>query len=287
MLEVRNLGKTYRGGVTALDGIDLSIPVGMFGLLGPNGAGKSTLMRTLAAIQLPDCGTIMFDGNDVLADPVALRRRLGYLPQSFGAYPHASCKTMLRHMAVLKGLPDDAVTARRIDNLLDLTNLAAHAGRAVTTFSGGMRQRFGIAQALLGDPALLILDEPTAGLDPEERMRLYNLLSQLSGERVVLLSTHIVDDVEQLCREVAIMQGGKVAARGATATLVLELVGRIWESPTAASPKSSATLLSTTFRSGTPVHRYFANSHPGEPFVPAAPSLEDRYFLELQGNRLC
>lgn len=287
MLEVRNLGKTYRGGVTALDGIDLSIPAGMFGLLGPNGAGKSTLMRTLAAIQLPDCGTIMFDGVDVLSDPVALRRRLGYLPQSFGAYPHASCRTMLRHMAVLKGLPDDAATARRIDNLLDLTNLGAHAGRAVTTFSGGMRQRFGIAQALLGDPALLILDEPTAGLDPEERMRLYNLLSQLSGERVVLLSTHIVDDVEQLCSEAAIMQGGKVVARGATATLVQELEGRIWESPTAASPKSPATRLSTAFRCGAPVHRYFADSHPGEPFVPAAPSLEDRYFLELQGNQPC
>lgn len=287
MLEVRNLGKTYRGGINALSGIDLSIPAGMFGLLGPNGAGKSTLMRTLAAIQLPDCGTIMFDGIDVLAEPVALRRRLGYLPQAFGAYPHASCRTMLRHMTLLKGLADDAATARRIDELLELTNLSAHAGRAVTTFSGGMRQRFGIAQALLGDPALLILDEPTAGLDPEERMRLYYLLSQLSSDRVVLLSTHIVDDVEQLCTEVAIVNKGKVVARGTTATLVQDLTGRIWESSTAATPGSPAMRLSTAFKRGTPVHRYFAESRPSEAFVAAVPSLEDRYFLELRSNLPC
>lgn len=287
MLEVRNLGKTYRGGVKALDGIDLSIRAGMFGLLGPNGAGKSTLMRTLAAIQLPDRGSIVFDGVDVLADPVALRRRLGYLPQSFGAYPHASCRTMLRHMAILKGLPDDARTRGQIDQLLELTNLTAHAGRAVTSFSGGMRQRFGIAQALLGDPALLILDEPTAGLDPEERMRLYNLLSQLSGDRVVLLSTHIVDDIEQLCGEVAIIDRGQVVARGATAALVEDLAGRIWESPVAAPPESPALHISTAYRRGTPVLRYVANSRPGELFVPARASLEDCYLLELQGNRPC
>jgi ABC-2 type transport system ATP-binding protein len=287
MLEVEHLGKTYRGGVTALNGIELSIHAGMYGLLGPNGAGKSTLMRTLAAIQLPDRGSIRFDGIDVLADPVALRRRLGYLPQSFGAYPHASCRNMLRHMALLKGLPNDVANARRIDGLLDLTNLTAHAGRAVTTFSGGMRQRFGIAQALLGDPSLLILDEPTAGLDPEERIRLYNLLSQLSGERVVLLSTHIVDDVEQLCGEVAIMQAGKVVAKGATAALVAELAGRIWQSPVTAPPGSSGVLLSTAYRRGEPVHRYFAEICPGEHFMPTPPGLEDRYFLELQGGQPC
>lgn len=287
MLEVRNLGKTYRGGVRALDGIDLSIPPGMFGLLGPNGAGKSTLMRTLAAIQLPDSGSIRFDGIDVLADPVALRRQLGYLPQSFGAYPHASCRTMLRHMAILKGLPDDAQTASRIDQLLELTNLTAHAHRPVTTFSGGMRQRWGIAQALLGDPALLILDEPTAGLDPEERMRLYNLLSQLSGERVVLLSTHIVDDIEQLCSAVAVVQGGKVVARGETARLVEELAGRVWESAEPVPARSPARHLSTAYRRGQPVHRCFAVSCPGAGFTPAVPSLEDRYFLELHGARPC
>lgn len=287
MLEVEHLGKTYRGGVAALNGIDLSIQAGMYGLLGPNGAGKSTLMRTLAAIQLPDRGSIRFDGIDVLADPVALRLRLGYLPQSFGAYPHASCRSMLRHMAVLKGLPDDAATMRRINELLDLTNLTPHAERAVTTFSGGMRQHFGIAQALLGDPSLIILDEPTAGLDPEERIRLYNLLSQLSGERVVLLSTHIVDDVEQLCGEVAIMQSGKVVAKGTTAELVAKLAGRIWESPVTAPPGSLGVLLSTAYRRGVPVHRYFAETYPGEHFVPTSPGLEDRYFLELQREQPC
>ncbi|MDZ4323787.1 MAG: ABC transporter ATP-binding protein [Pseudomonas sp.] len=287
MLEVRNLGKTYRGGVKALDGIDLSIPAGMYGLLGPNGAGKSTLMRILAATQLPDHGSIRFAGIDVLAEPVALRRRLGYLPQSFGAYPHASCRTMLRHIAVLKGLPNDTATARRIDDLLDLTNLAAAAGRAVTTFSGGMRQRFGIAQALLGNPALIILDEPTAGLDPEERMRLYNLLSQLSGERVVLLSTHIVDDIEQLCPQVAIVQAGKVVAEGATASLVEQLAGRIWQSTIAAPPGSSALRLSMAYRRGIAFHRYYAEACPGEQFMPAAPGLEDRYFLELQSGQPC
>lgn len=287
MLEVRDLGKTYRGGVHALAGIDLLIPPGMFGLLGPNGAGKSTLMRTLAAIQLPDCGSIHFDGIDVLADPAALRRRLGYLPQHFGAYPHANCRTMLRHMAVLKGLPDDIATSRRIDELLELTNLADHAGRAVTSFSGGMRQRFGIAQALLNDPALLILDEPTAGLDPEERIRLYNLLSQLSGERVVLLSTHIVDDIEQLCSQVAIVNAGKVAVIGATATLVEELDGRIWESGELAEPGGSALRLSTAYRRGVPVNRYFSDRLPGDGFAPSTPSLEDRYFLELQRTLSC
>lgn len=287
MLEVRNLGKTYRGGVEALGGIDLSIPAGMFGLLGPNGAGKSTLMRTLAAIQLPDQGSIYFDGIDVLADPAALRRRLGYLPQYFGAYPHASCRTMLRHMALLKGLQDDKFTSSRIDELLELTNLADHAGRPVTQFSGGMRQRFGIAQALLNDPALLILDEPTAGLDPEERMRLYNLLSQLSGERVVLLSTHIVDDVEQLCSKVAIVHGGKVAAAGTTGALVEELDGAMWESRDLADPGHPAVHLSTAYRRGMPVHRYFADSQPGEGFTQAEATLEDRYFLELQGALPC
>ena len=287
MLEVRNLGKTYRGGVEALGGIDLSIPAGMFGLLGPNGAGKSTLMRTLAAIQLPDQGSIHFDGIDVLADPAALRRRLGYLPQYFGAYPHASCRTMLRHMALLKGLQDDKSTSSRIDELLELTNLADHAGRPVTQFSGGMRQRFGIAQALLNDPALLILDEPTAGLDPEERMRLYNLLSQLSGERVVLLSTHIVDDVEQLCSKVAIVHGGKVAAAGTTGALVEELDGAVWESGDLVDPGHPAVHLSTAYRRGMPVHRYFADSQPGEGFTQAEATLEDRYFLELQGALPC
>lgn len=282
MLQVRNLTKSYRGGVKALEDVELSIGTGMFGLLGPNGAGKSTLMRILAAIQLPDHGSVTFAGSDVLADPSALRRRLGYLPQAFGAYPFASCRAMLRHMAGLKGLPDDASTARQIDELLDLTNLSQHAGRAVTTFSGGMRQRFGIAQALLGNPSLLILDEPTAGLDPEERLRLYNLLSQLSGDRVVLLSTHIVDDVEQLCSELAILARGRVVAMGQTETLVEKLGRKIWLSSTPAPEGSPATLLNTAYLRGEPRHRYFSDVCPGPGFEAATPSLEDCYFLELR-----
>ena len=282
MLEVRNLGKTYSGGVAALCGVDLSIKTGMFGLLGPNGAGKSTLMRILATIQLPDSGNVEFDHVDTVANPLSLRRRLGYLPQSFGAYPFASCRNMLRHMASLKGLPNDTSTARRIGELLEITNLTAHAHRAVTTFSGGMRQRFGIAQALLTDPALLILDEPTAGLDPEERLRLYNLLSRLSGDRVVLLSTHIVDDVEQLCSEIAILKGGRVVSQGRTEDIVQKLSGHIWTSSRKAPPASNAVLLSTAYLRGTPQHRYYHKSRPDEGFEPSSANLEDCYFLELQ-----
>lgn len=282
MLEVRNLRKTYRGNLLALAGVDLTLVPGMFGLLGPNGAGKSTLLRTLAGLQLPDAGTVHFAGLDVLADPLALRRRLGYLPQSFGAYPYIGCRALLRHMAALKGLPDNATTARQVDDLIDLTNLAAHAARPVSKFSGGMRQRFGIAQALLGDPDLLILDEPTAGLDPEERLRLYNVLGQLSADRIVLLSTHIVDDVEQLCRDVAIIQSGKIVARGTTDALVGELVGTIWEGTGTADPAAGAVLLNSSYRRGVPVHRYRSNANPGAGFVPMPPSLEDRYFDELR-----
>lgn len=282
MLEVCNLRKTYRGGLRALDGLDLSIGAGMFGLLGPNGAGKSTLMRILAGLLLPDAGTITFDGTDVLADPVALRRRLGYLPQSFGAYPYVGCRTLLRHMAVLKGMPDNADTARQVDTLIELTNLDAHASRPVTAFSGGMRQRFGIAQALLGDPALLILDEPTAGLDPEERLRLYGLLNSLSADRIVLLSTHIVDDVEQLCGELAIINAGRIVARGATEGLVQEIKGQVWQGSERADPGGKAQLLRTAFAHGQPQYRYHSPECPGPGFTPVPASLQDRYFLDLR-----
>lgn len=282
MLEVRNLQKTYRGEVRALAGLDLTLTNGMFGLLGPNGAGKSTLMRTLAGLQLPDAGTIRLAGIDALADPQALRQRLGYLPQSFGAYPYIGCRSLLRHMAVLKGLPDNAATDRHIDHLIDLTNLTAHAARPVTKFSGGMRQRFGIAQALLGDPSLLILDEPTAGLDPEERLRLYNVLSQLSADRIVILSTHIVDDVEQLCREVAIIQTGRIVALGTTDGLIGELAGNIWEGSEMLARDAGAVLLNSAYRRGRPIYRYRCDTCPGAGFVAVPARLEDRYFDELR-----
>lgn len=282
MLEVQNLFKSYRGGIHALRGLDLHIGPGMFGLLGPNGAGKSSLMRILAGLQLPDGGSITFNGLDVLAQPTNLRRQLGYLPQSFGAYPYIGCRTLLLHMAILKGLPDNKVTRNQIDQLIEMTNLEAHASRAVNNFSGGMRQRFGIAQALLGEPTLLILDEPTTGLDPEERLRLYNLLSLLSADRIVLLSTHIVDDIEQLCGEVAIINAGKIVAKGETDALIGVLAGHIWQGHETAAEQTGAILLSTAFRRGAPLYRYYSKSCPGAAFTPEQPSLEDRYFLELR-----
>lgn len=282
MLDVRNLQKTYRGGHRALDGLDLSIGSGMFGLLGPNGAGKSTLMRILAGLLLPDAGSVRFDGIDVLADPFALRRRLGYLPQSFGAYPYVSCRALLLHMAALKGLPDHADTARQVDRLIELTNLEAHAARPVTAFSGGMRQRFGIAQALLGDPSLLVLDEPTAGLDPEERARLYSLLNGLSADRVVLLSTHIVDDVEQLCSELAIIDSGRIIARGSTSALVRDLDGQIWEGSEAIGEGGAARLVRSAFAHGERQYRYHSATCPGPGFLPVPATLQDRYFLDLR-----
>lgn len=282
MLEIRNLTKTYGGGICALDGLNLNVTTGMFGLLGPNGAGKTTLMRTIAGLQLADRGSIHFNGTDILHDTVALRRRLGYLPQSFGAYPYIGCRALLRHMAVLKGLPDTTDTQLQVDRLLELTNLTAHAHRPASNFSGGMRQRFGIAQALLGDPELLILDEPTAGLDPEERLRLYNLLSQLSDDRIILLSTHIVDDAEQLCPQVAIISGGHIRAGGETDTLVREIGGCIWQGAGESNIGSGAILLNSAYRRGALIRRFYSLTCPGAGFETVRPSLEDRYFLELR-----
>lgn len=281
MLHVKNLCKTYAGGQRALDGLSIDLGTGMFGLLGPNGAGKSSFMRTLAGLQLPDSGSISFDGIDVLTDPYGLRRRLGYLPQSFGAYPFVGCRTLLRHMAILKGLPDDRSTAAQIDELLEITNLQDHASRRVSNFSGGMRQRFGIAQALLGRPDLLIFDEPTAGLDPEERTRLYNLLSDLSADRVVLLSTHIVDDVEQLCPRVAIIRAGRIVAHGDTADMVRALEGQVWQGFDEATPDHDAIRLNSAYFRGRPIHRYRSAARPSRGFEAALPTLEDVYFSVL------
>jgi ABC-2 type transport system ATP-binding protein len=287
MLRISAVSKTYPNGVRALQGIDLTIERGLFGLLGPNGAGKSTLMRILATLQEPDAGTLTFDGANVLADPQAHRRRLGYLPQDFGVYPGVSASELLDHLGVLKGLTDRQRRREQVDALLHQTNLYAHRKKAVSGFSGGMRQRFGIAQALLGDPRMLIVDEPTAGLDPEERNRFHNLLSEVGENVVVLLSTHIVEDVRQLCPRMAILSEGRVLREGAPEGLVAELTGRVWrkrvEKHEVARHKASLAVLSTQLSGGKTVLRVRSDGPPGAGFEPVEPDLEDVYFSALTG----
>ncbi|MFC3030948.1 ABC transporter ATP-binding protein [Pseudoalteromonas fenneropenaei] len=279
MLTIQNLTKRYSDGTFALQGVDLTLPSGMIGLLGPNGAGKSTLMRTLAALQTPSSGSIQFQHIDVLAEPDKLRRVLGYLPQSFGVYRNMSCIALLEHIAILKGL-SRAACKTQIPELLALTNLTAVAHRQVANFSGGMRQRFGIAQALLGDPQLLILDEPTAGLDPEERERLHDLLVTVSAQKLVLLSTHIVEDVEHLCHHAALLLSGKVVASDAMPALLAPLHNKIWQSTEKPQP-SAAVVLNKSYHFGQPCYRLFADTPP--PTATAVkPTLQDRYFLALQ-----
>src|SRR5687767_15404802 len=233
MLSISNLSKTYANGVRALHDVTLDIGNGLFGLLGPNGAGKSTLMRTIATLQEPDRGSITFGGRNVVADPRYLRRQLGYLPQDFGVYPKIPAFDLLDHLAVLKGLGNRSQRVGQVEALLHLTNLYDVRKRAVSSFSGGMKQRFGIAQALLGDPRLIIVDAPTAGLDPEERNRFLNLLAEIGENVVVILSTHIVEDVSDLCSRMAILAGGRVLLTGEPRTVVDELAGRVWQTTVA------------------------------------------------------
>ena len=218
MLKIKDISKTYDNGVKALNQVTLDIPKGMFGLLGPNGAGKSSLMRTIATLQQADTGSIQFDDINVLTQPNELRQRLGYLPQDFGVYPRISAYELLDHLAILKGIANKGERKEAVDGLLAHTNLFQHRKKAVSGFSGGMRQRFGIAQALLGDPDLLIVDEPTAGLDPEERNRFHNLLVTLGEEKVIILSTHIVDDVSELCPNMAVLGNGQITLHNSRST---------------------------------------------------------------------
>jgi ABC-2 type transport system ATP-binding protein len=289
MLTVTDLSKTYPGGVHALRGVNLSIGRGLFGLLGPNGAGKSTLMRTLATLQEPDAGSIRFGGVDVLRDPEAHRRHLGYLPQDFGVYPGVAAADLLEHLALLKGVAGRRARREQVDALLHLTNLWEHRRKAVSGYSGGMRQRFGIAQALLGDPRLVIVDEPTAGLDPEERNRFHNLLAEVGEQVVVILSTHIVEDVRQLCPRMAILAGGRVLREGEPRRLVAELAGRVWsrtvDKHSAAAYRESLPVLSTQlFEGRTRVH-VMADERPDAGFEPVEPDLEDVYFSVLPHRR--
>jgi ABC-type multidrug transport system ATPase subunit len=228
MLSIKDLTHTYANGVKALNNVNLTIPKGMFGLLGPNGAGKSSLMRTLATLQQPTSGCITFGDDDVLSAPDKLRRKLGYLPQDFGVYPRGTAYELLDHLAVLKGITDKKDRKKAVEALLVQTNLFEVRKKNVATFSGGMRQRFGIAQALLGQPQLIIVDEPTAGLDPEERNRFHNLLADIGEDIVVILSTYIVDDVADLCPNMAVLANGKIVSQGTPKNLIEQLKGRIW-----------------------------------------------------------
>ncbi len=291
MLVIQNLTKTYANGVRALDGVSLDIPRGMFGLLGPNGAGKSSLMRTLATLQEADSGTATFDdGNggtiDVLRDKDAVRRQLGYLPQDFGVYPKVSALDLLEHFAVLKGLADRKQRRETVDGLLRQVNLWDVRKRKLGGFSGGMRQRFGIAQALLGNPRLVIVDEPTAGLDPEERNRFLNLLAEIGENVAVILSTHIVEDVTDLCPNMAIMNKGKVLLAGRPADAIAELEGKVWRKRVAkeALPEYEKhfRLLSTRLVAGVPVIHVFSVDSPEDGFEQVAPDLEDVYFQRLR-----
>jgi ABC-type multidrug transport system ATPase subunit len=273
--------------VRALRDVSLDIPTGMFGLLGPNGAGKSTLMRTIATLQEPDSGAIAFDGIDVLRDKQAVRRLLGYLPQEFGVYPKISAAAMLEHFAVLKGLADARERRAVVRALLQRTNLWEVRERKLGTFSGGMRQRFGIAQALLGEPRLVIVDEPTAGLDPEERGRFLNLLAEIGENVVVILSTHIVDDVTDLCTRMAIIARGEVRLHGEPRQAVAAVAGQVWRREVAKGDleryRRELEVLSTRLVGGRTEIHVWSPADPGDGFVPVEPSLQDVYFHALRG----
>lgn len=286
MLAIRNLYKTYPNGVRALNDVSLDIPNGMFGLLGPNGAGKSTLMRTIATLQEPDTGSIRLGEIDVLADKVAVRRVLGYLPQEFGVYPKVSAEAMLDHLAVLKGITHRGERRELVGALLHQVNLYEVRKRKLGGFSGGMRQRFGIAQALIGDPKLVIVDEPTAGLDPEERQRFLNLLAEIGERVVVILSTHIVDDVSELCPRMAIIAEGRVRLAGEPRETIRSLEGRVWrrviDKGSIATYRAHMTVLSTRLAGGATLIHVLADGRPEDGFESIAPDLEDVYFGQLQ-----
>ena len=288
MLELSGVSHVYPNGTRALDDVSLFIPRGMYGLLGPNGAGKSTLMRTIATLQTPTAGTIRFGELDILAQPDALRERLGYLPQDFGVYPRVSAYQMLDHMAVLKGITGKGERRAVVETLLDETNLWAVRGKAIAGFSGGMRQRFGIAQALIGQPDLIIVDEPTAGLDPEERNRFLNLLAGIGENIVVILSTHIVDDVADLCPRMAVLAGGRVQLEGVPRDLIEQTHGRVWQRTIdhdrLEEYRESHEVISHRFFAGRIVIHVLSDHQP-QGFESVQAGLEDVYFTTLADLR--
>ena len=289
MLEIRNLVKVYPGPVAALQGVSLDVGQGMFGLLGPNGAGKTTLMRVVAGLLEPTSGTVHFDGEDIVADPRRIRRQLGYLPQDFGFYPHLTGESMLRFLLVLKGVEAPQGVKRLAAELLDRVNLSYAAKRKVKGYSGGMRQRLGIAQALAGDPRMLVVDEPTAGLDPEERLRFYRLLAELAEDRTVLLSTHIVDDISVLCPRVAIMYGGRFVAdttpteaRGRLAGTIYQ--GTVAKEDLAAVDRDYRVTQAILIEGRNQVRIHLPEGPPPEGFEASQPTLEDAYLLLAQAS---
>jgi ABC-2 type transport system ATP-binding protein len=287
-LTISGLSKTYANGVNALCDVSLVIYTGMFGLLGPNGAGKSTLMRTIATLQQPDAGTITFNGVDVLSQPFEIRKLLGYLPQEFGLYPKIAAEVLLNHLAVLKGVSNHHERKEIVAALLHKTNLYADRKKNLGTFSGGMKQRFGIAQALLANPQLVIVDEPTAGLDPAERNRFHNLLSELGEDTVVILSTHIVDDVKELCSDMAIINHGKVLLTGNPQHAIHELVGNVYQKTIRKEElniyRAHYTVLSEKLIQGKPSLHILCAQHPGDGFEQVDADLEDVYFSQVFAN---
>lgn len=290
MLSINQLEKTYGNGVKALDGVSLEIGKGMFGLLGPNGAGKSSLMRTLATLQEADAGTAFLNDIDILNNKEHLRQVLGYLPQEFGTYPRISALRMLDHFAVLKGVANKGERQELVNHLLNEVNLWEVRKTAVSTYSGGMKQRFGIAQALIGDPKLVIVDEPTAGLDPQERRRFHNLLADIGEETVVILSTHIVEDVSDLCSDMAIMGEGKILANGKPAEVIAKLEGSIYSkiidrNELKAHENNYQVLFSTLVGGRTRIH-IVSEEDPGDGFAATQVSLEDVYFSTLREHQI-
>jgi ABC-2 type transport system ATP-binding protein len=289
MLTIENLTHVYGNGTKALDDVTLSIPKGMFGLLGPNGAGKSTLMRSIATLQTPTSGSIRFGEIDVIRTPEQLRRVLGYLPQDFGVYPRVSAYDMLNHMAVLKGIANGRERKETVEALLNQVNLWPVRGKALAGFSGGMRQRFGIAQALIGNPELIIVDEPTAGLDPEERNRFLNLLAEVGENVVVILSTHIVEDVTDLCPRMAVLAGGKVQLEGTPAELMHNLEGRVWrraiDKAELAEFRTRYNVISTRLLGGRTIVHVVSDNNPGDGFERAPGGLEDVYLATVAQSR--
>lgn len=284
-LKISNLSKTYPNGVKALDNVSLEINNGMFGLLGPNGAGKSSLMRTLASLQEADSGSAFLNDLDILNNPKELRRTLGYLPQEFGVYPRITAAQLLDHMAILKGVTNSKERKELVKYLLNKVNLYKQRDKSVKSFSGGMKQRVGIAQALIGDPQLIIVDEPTAGLDPGERNRFHNLLAEVGEEVIVILSTHIVDDVQELCTDMAIMNLGRIVYNGSPLTVLDDLVGLVWQKQIERGEleqyEVNFRVISDKMVAGKPQIHVLSESNPGEGFVSVQPNLEDVFFAKI------